>query len=147
MGLQTPTLTWMLPMPACHVPADPSTLSALDRLNAVFAQLDAGEVVDDFAVFEDALHVLVMEVEREALERRLAALDMDVPSVVVSGEIFRRAVRCEGVYETRAGEVRVERTLYRTSASERCICPMELRAGMGAGRRALPRWRCGRWRT
>lgn len=121
-------------MPACHVAAVPSTPSALERLNAVFARLDAGEVADDFVVFEEALHALVMEVEREGLAKRLASLDLDVPAVVVGDEVFRRAVRCEGVYETRAGEVRVERTLYRTSASERCICPVDLRAGMVEGR-------------
>jgi hypothetical protein len=134
MGLRSRTLTRMLPMPACHVSAVPSTLSALDKLNEVFARLGAGDVAGDFVVFEDELHALVMEVEREGLGKRLAALDMDAPAVVVGDEVYRKAVRCEGVYETRAGEVRVERTLYRTSASERCICPMELRAGMVEGR-------------
>jgi len=121
-------------MPACHVVTACSTPSALDRLVEVFALLDAGEVHGDFETFEGQLHALVMEVEREGLAKRLAALDMDVPAVIVGDEVHVRAVRCEGVYQTRAGEVRVERTLYRTSASERCICPMELRAGMVEGR-------------
>ncbi len=134
MGLRRPTLTWMLPMTACHIRLVSSTPSALDQLREAFEDLRSGEPVEDFRSFEVELHELVSAVEREALRLALAGLDIDAPAVVVDGETYTEAVRCEGVYETRAGEVRVERTLYRRAADARCICPLELRAGVLEGR-------------
>jgi len=121
-------------MTACHIHLVTTTASPLDQLRGLIENLRAGEPVEDFQVFETELNELVSGVEREALGLALAGLDVDAPAVVVDGETYTEAVRCEGVYETRAGEVRVERTLYRRGADERCICPMELRAGVVEGR-------------
>jgi hypothetical protein len=51
--------------------------------------------------------------EREALSHELARFDLDVPQVEVEGERYDRVLRCETTYNSAAGPVRVERSLYR----------------------------------
>ena len=110
-----------------------STPSALDALAAfVKERRMSGEVPKDFGGFERALHARVMAVEREILATEIAAADVDTAAIEVGGVVYRRVVRCEDTYITAAGEVRVERSLYkdRTNDKAAAICPMELRLGI-----------------
>jgi hypothetical protein len=85
-----------------------------------------------FAEFERDLHARLMELEREVVAAEMAKLDVDADAVVIAGKVHRRVLRQTQTYVTAAGEVVVERTLYkdRTDAAGRCVSPMELTIGI-----------------
>ena len=66
-----------------------------------------------FAEFERELHDRLMEVERDIIADEMAGLDVDAPAVVIDGKTHRRVLRQSQTYMTSAGEVVVERTLYK----------------------------------
>ncbi len=109
---------------------------AIDQLRGFLARRRASlEPVSDVEGFERELHEYFVGAEREVLAEELARLDVDIPSVMVEGEVYRRVVRCEETYVSAAGPVRVMRSLYRRGGEgERTLCPLELRAGMVEGR-------------
>lgn len=94
------------------VPRTPSFAAALD---GVLALADARRVTakDDFSAFERKLHERMMTLEREILAEHLERADIDAPEILIDGELHRRVLRAEQTYLTTAGEVCVERTLYR----------------------------------
>ncbi len=116
---------------AAESTAPPSAVARL--LQAVAARGGSTEPVDDFGAFEERLHAVFAEAEREVLAQELARLDMDVPAVIVDGIVHTQVIRGEAPYLCRAGEVRVERSLYRAAGEDFSICPMELRAGIVEG--------------
>jgi hypothetical protein len=63
--------------------------------------------------FEATLGERGAAVEVAAHTVTLRALDIDVPALMIGGELYRRVLRSPGVYKTMAGEARFERTLYR----------------------------------
>ena len=85
-----------------------------------------------FADFEKELHERMMEAERDIVAGEMARLDVDADAVVIDGKVHRRVLRQSQTYMTSAGEVVVERTLYkdRTDADGRCVSPMELTIGV-----------------
>ncbi|MBW7935222.1 MAG: hypothetical protein H3C62_16770 [Gemmatimonadaceae bacterium] len=85
-----------------------------------------------FADFERDLHARVMEVERDMVAEEMARHDMDADAVVIDGKVHRRVLRQSQTYATAAGDVVVERTLYkdRTDEDGRCVSPMELTLGI-----------------
>jgi hypothetical protein len=107
---------------------------AMDQLcDLLQRRRETSEAVEDFDHFEQDLHRLFVMAEREALSRELARCDLDVPQVEVEGERYDRVLRCETTYNSAAGPVRIERSLYRSSSGGRAICPLELRAGIIEG--------------
>ena len=88
-------------------------IAALERLEAAISQV-RGQHEGNFERLERELHALFVTAERELLGEELERLDIDVPSVLVEGE------------------VQVTRSLYRSGKSS-AVVPMELRAGMVAG--------------
>jgi hypothetical protein len=62
-----------------------------------------------FEDFEKGLHAKIMEYEREVLAEDMARADVDAEAIVVDGVTHRRVVRCEDVYFTAAGPVRLMR--------------------------------------
>jgi hypothetical protein len=62
----------------------------------------------------------------------LARLDVDAPEVFINGIRHKRVLRCEAPYMTSAGEVRIERTLYRTSG-ECAVAVVDVRGGIVDG--------------
>jgi len=89
--------------------------SALDSLRDFMARRrKKGERVADFGAFEAELHERVMGLERELLAEELARADVDAAAIEVEGVSYHRSVRSIGRYQTAAGEVEVERTLYRS---------------------------------
>ena len=62
------------------------------------------------------------------VQETLSQYDIDVPIIVYEGKVFRRVIRSEQSYLTRAGKISLERTLYR--ADGHCICPLELQSGI-----------------
>jgi hypothetical protein len=85
-----------------------------------------------FAEFERDLHARLMELERDVVAAEMTKLDVDADAVVIAGKVHRRVLRQSQTYVTAAGEVVVERTLYkdRTDAAGRCVSPMELTIGV-----------------
>jgi hypothetical protein len=85
-----------------------------------------------FADFERELHERMMEAERDIVAAEMAKADVDVDAVVIAGKVHRRVLRQSQTYMTSAGEVVVERTLYkdRTDKEGRCVSPMELTLGI-----------------
>lgn len=98
-------------------------------------QWQRGEEMPEFASYEHALHERLMKLERELLADELKRYDVAVKEIEVEGERYHRIISSGDNYLTTAGEVRVERHLYRRVGGdqERCICPLELGAGIIGG--------------
>ena len=88
--------------------------SSVDQLGALLTHVTsrpAGEL--DLLAVEGQVRELVAAVERASVQVVLEHLDLDAPQVVIDGVVHRRVGRHEATYLTGAGEVRVERSLYR----------------------------------
>ena len=85
-----------------------------------------------FADFEQELHERMMKAERDIVAAEMAKLDIDADAIVIGGKVHRRVLRQSQTYVTSAGEVVVERTLYKDRGDEdgRCVSPMELTLGV-----------------
>jgi len=118
---------------------DTDTKSAWSKLNQFLVQREgqwhADEETPAFAIFECELHERLMALERELLAAELGRYDVVDKEVKVGGERYRRVMWSGKNYLTTAGEVRVERHLYRRvgSRDERCICPLDYRVGIIGG--------------
>lgn len=77
---------------------------------------------DDFGAFERRLRERTMAVEREVLASHLEAADIDEAEIEIDGVLHRRVIRAAQTYLTAAGEVEVERTLYRPRGSRDAEC-------------------------
>ena len=98
-------------------------------------QWQSGEETLEFASYEHELHEHLMKLERELLAAELERYDVAAKEIEVEGERYHRIMSSGKPYLSTAGEVRVERHLYRRvgAEQERCICPMELGAGIIGG--------------
>jgi hypothetical protein len=111
-----------------------SDTHAMDQLQDFLRQRrEAREPVEDLPAFEQELHRFFVAAEREALGHELARFDLDVPAIEVEGERYHRVLRCETTYNSTAGPVRVERSLYRPSQGGHTVCPLDLRTGIIEG--------------
>jgi hypothetical protein len=118
-------------------PAADAPVGRVDRLDRLRAGLDMLRMKDKrspqaFAEFERELHARVMELERDVIAAEMAQLDVDAEAVLIEGKLHRRVLRRSQTYVTSAGEVVVERTLYkdRTDDDGRAVSPMELTLGI-----------------
>ncbi|MCP4935316.1 MAG: hypothetical protein GY927_14230, partial [bacterium] len=98
-------------------------------------QWQSGAEPPEFASYEHELHEQLMKLERELIATELERYDVAAKEIEVEGERYRRIISSGKNYLSTAGEVRVERHLYRRvgGTQERCICPMELGAGIMGG--------------
>jgi hypothetical protein len=87
----------------------------------------------DYAQIERDIGQRAAAVERAAHQSILAALDVDVPAVVIDGRVHTRVHRAEGRYYTLAGDVVVERSLYRAQRNGPVVDAISLRAGVVDG--------------
>jgi hypothetical protein len=111
-----------------------SDSTAMDHLHDfLHRRRQATELPEDFDHIEQELHRLFVAAEREALGRELARFDLDVPRVEIDGERYDQVLRCETTYNSAAGPVRVERSLYRHPSGGRTVCPLERGAGIIEG--------------
>lgn len=85
-----------------------------------------------FEKVESELHRKVAEFERDLTAEIMAAHDVDAGAIEVEGKGHRRVLRAAQTYMTQAGEVVVERWLYRDRDDDTAesISPMELRLGI-----------------
>src|SRR5262245_47424920 len=113
------------------------TASPMEKLHVFLEDLRVKKKIapGTFAEFERELHERMMELERDVVASEMARLDVDAEAVVINGKTHRRVLRQSQTYMTSAGEVVVERTLYkdRTDEDGRCISPMELVTGVVGG--------------
>ncbi len=87
-----------------------------------------------FEQFERALHEQMMALERELLAAELARYDVDAEQIEVAGVTYHPVWEGTETYLTAAGEVQVQRHLYRpTGHNAKSICPLELRVGIVDG--------------
>jgi len=85
----------------------------------------------DLETFEKGLHECVMELERELVAQELRRYDVTADAVEVGGIRYKKAMSSPKSYYCAAGEIRVERHLYRPSGrGGQSICPLEMRSGM-----------------
>ena len=113
------------------------------RVQGTVAGARGGKAVD-YGQVEGAIAEEAGGLERAAHRAILAALDIDVPAIIVGGIRYTKVGRCEAPYHTLAGSVDIERSLYRQSGQRggqlagRVVDPVSRRAGV-VGRGWLPR--------
>jgi hypothetical protein len=111
-----------------------SDSTTMDELHDFMSRRrQAAEPLENFDHIEQELHRLFVAAEREALGRELSRFDLDVPRIEIEGERYDQVLRCETTYNSAAGPVRVERSLYRHPSGGRTVCPMEGGAGIIEG--------------
>ena len=88
----------------------------------------------DYAAVERELADATRAIERSAHAVLLQSLDLDAPAVLVDGVPHSRVGRYPATFYTAAGEVVVERTIYRKRGvrEARTVDPVSLRAGVVA---------------
>lgn len=113
-----------------------STRGAIDRLMAFVTERRRQPFTGNFGEFERTLHTQFMEAEREILGEELAKADIDTDAVMIEGITCRRVLRSAQTYQTAAGSVKVERTLYkdRTDREAKSMAALDARVGIVDGR-------------
>ena len=87
-----------------------------------------------FEAFEVELGQAVRSLENELKAADLARYDVDAEAVLVEGKEWRKCLENQPqTYLSASGPVTVARNLYRPAAGGKCICPLELRAGIIVG--------------
>jgi hypothetical protein len=134
--MMTPNRATETKSSATRVPEGPRA-AALEKLREFVETHRMKEKIGPqaFADFERELHRRILEAERDIIADEMARFDTDADAVLIEGKVHRRVLRQKQTYETSAGEVVVERTLYkdRTDTEGRCVSPMELTLGIVGG--------------
>jgi hypothetical protein len=87
-----------------------------------------------FEAFEQELGQTMRGLESDLKAADLSRYDVDAGVIVVDGREWRKCLEHEPkTYLTSSGPVTVERNLFRPSGGGKCICPLELRAGIVGG--------------
>jgi len=121
-------------MTISHASNFSSTLTAVDALLAfIDRRREVGVPTGDLSAFETELREHLEAVGCAVTAEELARYDIDLPEVVVEEQSYQRVLRCEDVYQSSFGTLRVERSLYRAEVDDKAISPMELRAGLIEG--------------
>jgi hypothetical protein len=117
-----------------------STLSGLASFAKLQGLLTArrhegcAEAPMTFEAFEVELGHAVRGLENELKAADLARYDVDADAVLVDGKAWRKCLEQQPKTSLRAsGPVTVARNLYRPADGGKCICPLELRAGIIGG--------------
>src|SRR6185437_3073514 len=89
----------------------------------------------EFNEFEKALHERMLEAEREILADVMGASDVEADAIEIEGKVHRRVLRSTQTYMTAAGEVQVERWLYkdRSDPTAHALAALDLRLGIVEG--------------
>jgi hypothetical protein len=116
-----------------------STDRAVNRLlQFIEGERQGGRVPGDFREFEKHVHGMMQEIEREVVAEAIERADVDAEAIRVGDHVYHRTLRSTQTYQTAAGEVTVERWLYRdrsaTRVNDKSIAPVDLRIGMIDGR-------------
>ncbi len=108
--------------------------NVLRNLNSIIKiKIQQAQATAAFEQVEKEIHAAFIEAERAVLSEILAQYDINAPFVILDEKEYRQVLRCEQTYTSAAGQIRVERSLYRTKNETQSICPLELRAGIVEG--------------
>ena len=119
--------------------ASPAFHFLTDLLSERFS-LPAAEAASEQPAFEQDLRRAMAAVEREVHVADFTRLDVEVEGIVVNEKRYRlRAEKTVGTYDTIAGTIEVERSVYRQRGGHggETICPLEMRLGLVDGRWTL----------
>lgn len=85
----------------------------------------------DWEKMSSAVEAATAQIEREAIRRLLQECDVDEPAIRINGKRFTRVGRYEAPYFTKAGEVRVVRSVYREDGKRnaKTVDAVSLRVG------------------
>ena len=90
--------------------------------------------LESFEEYEQELGGLMREVECELKAAELARYDVDAEVIVVDGLEYRKVLDKEPkTYRSSSGPITVGRNLFKPKGGGKCICPLELRAGIVGG--------------
>jgi len=137
-GVTTPTTLTRCPAMQIVLEVSDELKPVADELLLFLRSLDArldrlrAEPNADYAAVEKQLADATAAIERRAHQVLLSALDLDAPAVIIDGVVHARVGRHWATYYTSAGEVVVERSIYREprNRSARAVDPVSLRAGV-----------------
>lgn len=108
--------------------------TAEERFAEVRAFVEAHRMKEKFApgafgAFEDELQRRMRELERDMIAEVMRDADVDAEAIEIAGKVHRRVLRSAQTYMTSAGEVTVERWLYKDRSNDevRAVSPMEMR--------------------
>lgn len=117
--------------------ATPSVRSIRQRIDEVLRFVDAQRMTRKyepgwFEKVERELHSQIAGLERDLTAEIMEAHDVDAAAIEVEGQAHRRVLRAAQTYTTLAGEVVVERWLYRDRDDDtvESISPLEKRLGI-----------------
>ncbi len=111
-----------------------ASFATLQELLAARCQEGSAEATLTFEAFEVELGHAVRGLENELKAIDLARYDVDADAVIVDGKEWRKCLADQPkTYLSASGPVTVTRNLYRPANGGKCICPLELRAGIIAG--------------
>lgn len=102
----------LVKVPVEHKALAESMQALADMTTAVVASARGGRAVD-CAATEKAIAERTAAIERTANAEALRALDVNAARIQVRGDLYARLGREVGTYYTMAGEVQLERTVYR----------------------------------
>jgi hypothetical protein len=118
-----------------HSP-DLSSLTSFEKLEAFLEQRAVGPLnaLETFEDFERELGDLMRQVECEVKAAELARYDVDPQVILVEGQEYRKVLDKEPkTYRSSSGAMIVRRNVFKPKAGGKCICPLELRAGIVGG--------------
>lgn len=93
-----------------------------------------GEAAPDFERFEKEVHECMMAIEREIVAKELRKYDISTEEITFEGRVYKWAMTSPETYHCAAGEIQVERQLYRPKERDtKSICPLEMQSGIIMG--------------
>lgn len=118
---------------ACTISSTLSTEQIFENLFGSTKSIYKKNMKDEFFALEKELHQVFAEAERQCLAKLLQQYDWDYPSFQSGDKTYRRVSRNKKTYMSLAGEVTLERSLYRTTRAGKTYSPMELNTGLIEG--------------
>ena len=123
-------------MQLCHS-INTNSSPEVDRLETLIENLKCVRLEArkgaDFNQLEAEVDRLFNQAQRDILTSILAEYDINIPCFEHQGNTYRQANRSPKRYMTAAGEVFVERSLYRSRRNGETFCPLELNSGIVEG--------------
>lgn len=123
-------------MQLCHS-INTNSRPEVNRLEAFMANLKGIRLEArngaDFNQLEAEVERLFNQALRDELTAVLAEYDINVPCFEHQGNTYRQSSRSPKRYMTAAGEISVERSLYRSKRNGETYCPLELNSGIVEG--------------
>jgi len=114
--------------------SDLASFAKLQDLLAARRKADGVVAQMTFEAFEVELGQAVRGLENELKAADLARYDVDATAVIVDGQEWRKCLEQQPkTYLSSSGPITVARNLYRPADGGKCICPLELRAGIIGG--------------